>query len=177
MELKLELSVTFLWSRSGRRWFPGPRQWSLGSVCTQTARSLEASCLRQGGRPPGGNVGVFRCCRVCLWYLSSSSLTISSRMAWVLASFSFSLSSSSSAPFPSVSSMTSSAPIRPLCTPSQKQMHSHLLCAVFSFMLFWSLCFGVIWGNFSGLMWLCKKYLFFKKRYETALLHSHLAAL
>lgn len=48
------LEVTFLWTQSEKRWFPGPHLWSLGSVCTQTARSLEASYLHQGGHPPGG---------------------------------------------------------------------------------------------------------------------------
>ena len=52
----LKVSVTFLWPQSVRKLFPGPHPWSPGSVCTQTAHSLEVSRLRQGGHPPGRNV-------------------------------------------------------------------------------------------------------------------------
>lgn len=42
-------------------------------------------------------------------------LTISNKIAWVLASFSAFISSTSSADLPLKSSISSSAPIRPLC--------------------------------------------------------------
>ena len=48
-----EVSVTLLWTQNEKRLFPGPRQWSLGSVYKQTTRSLEALHLHRGDRPPG----------------------------------------------------------------------------------------------------------------------------